>query len=143
MVYWGPSSADGYPNEGQQDRFESERAAAIHDLRVEAYSDYVGAAELVSVALQGTFPDADKRAAIQSVVTAGARILLVTDDNEVREAELAATNALGEWDEAVLEQGQADQAVIDAATKEERESYADAIDHFLDVASAEIDATKG
>ena len=136
-------------NEGQKDRFESERAAAIQDLRVEAYSDYVGAAEEISVALQATFPDAEKRAAIQRVVTAQARVLLVTDDDEIRTATVATTNALGEWDDAekiVLEQeatdGEADQPAIDAA-KEKEDSYRGAIAHFLDVAQAEIDATEG
>jgi hypothetical protein len=136
-------------NNGQKDRFESERAAAIQDLRVEAYSDYVGAAEQISVALQGTFPDAEKRAAIQRVVTAGARVLLVTDENEVRKATEETTNALAEWDEAqtkLLDQqatdGEADQPTKDAAKKKE-DTYRDAIDHFLDVVQAEIDATEG
>jgi hypothetical protein len=135
-------------NEGQKSRFETERAAAIHDLRIETYANYVAAAEEAALAIL-THPETGRVATLRSVVSARARVYLTTENNGVIDAVNETTDALYTWNEAqtkVLEQqatdGEADQAAIDAADEAEG-NYVDAIDQFIDEARLDVETIEG
>jgi hypothetical protein len=110
-------------NEGQEQQSESERAAAIQDLRIDVYGDYLGAAEaLVAEATVGS-PKAQREAYVK-LFPVGARVYLVAETPEVAGAA---------------------QAVADAITAEDstKDDYDKAARNFLAVARDEIAETGG
>ena len=73
-------------NEGQENQFESERAAAAQDLRREAYGIYLGAAQEVWATDLEEGSEDEKDAAAVRLFVAEARIRLVAENDNVWEA---------------------------------------------------------
>jgi hypothetical protein len=70
-------------NQGQEERFQRERAAAIADLRIDEYSGFLGSAQEVFAADVLGFSDDERAAARVKLATAQARVALVRKDPDV------------------------------------------------------------
>jgi hypothetical protein len=113
-------------NQGQEQQSESERAAAIQDLRIEVYGSYLATAQqLVGKAQINRPAEVDKL--FPSLLASEARVVLITDSDEIEEA-------AAKVEEAVI----ADPRKTD---QEMREGYATAANNFLAVARDEIEKT--
>ena len=103
-------------NQGQEEGFKRQRAAAKQDLRIEAYADYLGTAEgfVVSYAVQPSTEaeeralEAERRALFLELFVSRARVFLVYEDAAVEKAATAVTAE-----------------VISEPTDEERQACAD------------------
>ena len=146
-------------NEGQEDRFESERKAQIQDSRIAVYGNFVGTADALAITLladtapstgaetntacepdrdpepssQGD-PDSpvseDQIAAYQQVLVDKARVLLIVDETDVGIAAFDATTTLAKWMEALAA---LDEELAQACVG----AYTEDINHFLQIARRE------
>jgi hypothetical protein len=74
-------------NEGQEQQSQSERAAAIQDLRRDAYGEFLGTAQELQVAFfAGDYSQAALNAIAVRLYVAKARVDLVTDKAAVKKA---------------------------------------------------------
>lgn len=127
----GGTLVGGYvANQGQEKRLDQERAAAIADLRIAAYGDYLGAAQEVVATALARRSQADVNAAYIRLSIAEARVVLVAQDDKVSEAAETLRLAVTADDQLSPEE----QATIDA--------YNEAADQFLDVARLEVGETR-
>jgi hypothetical protein len=91
----GGALIGGYvANQGQEQRFERERAAAIQDLRIDAYGALLGTGQEVTVMFESDAPNAEKREALVRLFAAEARVALVAETPKVADAALAVREAL-------------------------------------------------
>ena len=112
-------------NSGQERGFERQRAAAIQDLQITTYGDFLGTAnELVA-----TFETTPSRQAKPYVAlrVAAARVAIIAGTAEVDEAAARVVAAATEDP--------------DKTTEEELRTYQQATDEFRDAARNEIDQT--
>jgi hypothetical protein len=122
-------------NEGQERRFESERAAANQDLRREAYVTYLGTAqEVIATELAESVKAEPSQAAINAVAVrlyvAEARVVLVAEKDAVTDAAAALREAL------II--GPSDVSKTHAELQEE---YDQAADNFLAVTRDELEGS--
>lgn len=116
-------------NEGQEDAFKREQAAARKDLLIETYGTFGGTAEEVAVSLGADAPPAELRAAFTRLAVAKTRVFLVADNRKVERAAFATAKALEKANKA-------------STDKEEQERiddfYDDDLVRFVAVARDEI-----
>jgi hypothetical protein len=86
VVSPGPSSAVTWRTRGAESRFESERAAAVQDLRRDAYGTYVGTAQEVWATYLASAPQEEIDTALVRLIVAQARVRLVAKNDEVEDA---------------------------------------------------------
>jgi len=108
-------------NEGQEHQSQSERAAAIQDLRIDTYGDYLASADALVGKLQLSFSDDERDAALVHLVAIRARVVLVAEQPEVM---LKRANAITE-----------------AVDGEDVDAYDDAAENFFVAARHDIEAT--
>jgi hypothetical protein len=133
-------------NRGQEETSKSERTAEIQDLRIAAYGNFLGTAEEVALALQERSPVAEKLAAVRRLLIAQARVVLVADKPKVLgQVAVKATRALDRWDKAQTRSDKAQTRELKQQAEELKQQatadYGRNINHFLDVARDEIEAT--
>lgn len=81
-------------NAGEQNRISSERRAQVQDLRIRAYGEFLQSAEqIVSKVVRGA-ADASLDAPFERLAGAEQVVLLVADDDAVREAASAVTDVV-------------------------------------------------
>jgi hypothetical protein len=125
----GGALIGGYvANQGQQQRFDSERAAAIQDLRIDAYGALLGTGQEVTIVFESDAPDAETRAALVRLFAAEARVALIAQTSKVADAARAVREALTQPSSAPV------QKQID--------DYVQAANTFLVVAREEIAETQ-
>jgi hypothetical protein len=107
-------------NKGAESRFESERAAAIQDLRREAYANFLGSAEEFAGKRVFEATEEERRAALTRFLVARARAILVAGNVP-----------------AVRETANAVSGELIARTYVEKE-YSDAAESFFQVARDDI-----
>jgi hypothetical protein len=105
-------------NQGQEQQSESERAAAVQDLRIDAYGDYLGSAEALVTTFSLPSSQAEGRAAWVALLSAKARVALIAENP------------------AVLQDG-AD-AMTQAVENNDPAGYEDAAENFRDAARDDI-----
>jgi len=104
-------------NEGQEQQSESERAAAIQDLRIDVYGEYLGAAEaLVAEASVGSAKA--QQAAYVKLFPANARVDLVAENPEVADAAAAVRDAITAEDSTEDDYDKAARSFLAAARDE-------------------------
>ena len=111
-------------NQGQERRFERERAAAIQDLRIDAYGAVLESGQKVVLDFQSEASDAEQKAALAALFAAEARVALIGGTPEVRLWAQKVREALTEPASTPIEQQIAD--------------YVQAVNTFLRVSREEI-----
>jgi len=115
----GGAFIGGYvANEGQENRFDKERAAAITDVRRHAYGEFLGAAQEILVNLQTDATDKVKRESFVRFFVAKARVDLVRQNTKVEEAATKVSDALTNDtadDSATAKEQEAAEAAAEAA----------------------------
>jgi hypothetical protein len=125
----GGALIGGYvANQGQQQRFKSERAAAIQDLRIETYGALLGTGQEVTIVFEPGVPDAEKREALVRLFAAEARVALVAETPAVADAARAVREALT--------------APASTPIQKQIDDYVQAANKFLSVARQEIAETQ-
>jgi len=110
------AAVGGYiANQGQEQRFEEERAARIRDLRVDTYVRFLRAVE-DEHSNASKMPDS-------IFLAAGAEVALLAGGDELRQAAAALTDEVVNYD------------------PEQEEDYTEARDSFIELAHSEIEAT--
>jgi hypothetical protein len=116
----------GVANEGQQQRSQSERAAAIQDLRIEVYGDFLGTAQEVWASV-----DTGRREAVQGakarLFAAEGRVVLVHENEGVREAAVRLRQVLD-----------SSRPTSEQQRKQRTQDYAEAANTFREVARDDI-----
>jgi hypothetical protein len=125
----GGALIGGYvANQGQQQRFKSERAAAIQDLRIDTYGALLGTSQEVTIVFEPGVPDAEKREALVRLFAAEARVALVAETPAVADAARAVREALT--------------APASTPIQKQIDDYVQAANKFLSVARQEIAETQ-
>jgi hypothetical protein len=117
-------------NEGQENRFERERAAAKQDLRREAYGTYLGTAQEVIATELARGTQAEINAVAVRLYPAEARVALVAESDAVTDAAAALREAL------IVEPSEGSRT-----PGELQEEYDQAADNFLAVAREELEGS--
>jgi hypothetical protein len=110
-------------NEGAERRFESERAAAIQDVRRDAYANFLGSAEEFALTYGTRTTEEERKAAATRFIVARARAILVAGDVP-----------------AVVEAAEAVSAtlILPSSSTYDEEAYEDAAKSFFQVARDDI-----
>jgi hypothetical protein len=108
--------------EAQEQQSESERAAAIENLRIDTYGDYLGSAEALVGKLSLDFSEPQRDAALVRLLSLRARVFLVAEEPEVM---FRRSNAITE-----------------AVTNDDQDAYDDAAQNFAEAARNDIDAAR-
>jgi len=81
-------------NEGQREGFKRQRAAAMQDLRIEAYANFLGTAEGLVGGYAAGSTDAERRTALVKLLSAKARGLIVQENPDVGNAAYEVATAI-------------------------------------------------
>jgi hypothetical protein len=125
----GAIAGGAVANSGQEQGFDRERLAAIQDLRIEVYGNYVATAEEVAGKILEDSPHEEIAAGLIGVIAAKGRVLMVAQDEAVARAALNVTAELN----TAVEEG--------ATTQDDLKDYISAADNFVVLARDEIEET--
>jgi hypothetical protein len=109
-------------NEGQEQQSESERAAAIENLRVDTYGDYLGSAEALVGKLSLDFSQPERDAALVRLVSLRARVFIVAEQPDAMRRRA--------------------NAITEAVNNDDQDAYDDAARNFAVAARDDIEAAR-
>ena len=118
----GAAIGGALANEGQEKQSQSERAAAIQDLRIDTYGEYLGSAEKTFGGLQLNVSEDERNKAILQLVAIRARVVLVAEEPEVMR--------------------QRAEAITEAVENVDLDAYNNAAQEYLAAARADIVAAE-